>query len=153
MITKDNPIKVRPGITMYVENGQKVYEDAYSGEVFPFEGGAARRELDKMRLQYLSSRPNLLNSGIEDLMGWNLKNARMPKEHELHKIHQVQNLLLGGSRNLDADVMWSDEQKLFTHHNISHLITRNSGGEKSYAKIIAARDAQIPVIMIQRPKD
>lgn len=47
----------------------------------------------------------------------------------------------------------SDEQNLFTQHNITHLVTRNSGGEKSYAKIIAARDAQIPVIMIQRPKD
>lgn len=47
----------------------------------------------------------------------------------------------------------SDEQRLFTRHNITHLVTRNSGGEKSYAKIIAARDAQIPVIMIQRPKD
>lgn len=46
-----------------------------------------------------------------------------------------------------------DEQKLFTLHNITHLITRNSGGEKSYAKIIAARDAQIPVIMIKRPRD
>lgn len=46
-----------------------------------------------------------------------------------------------------------DERKLFIHYNITHLITRNSGGEKSYAKIIAAREAQIPVIMIQRPKD
>lgn len=45
------------------------------------------------------------------------------------------------------------EQKLFLEHEITHLITRNSGGEKSYAKIIAARDAKIPVIMIQRPKD
>lgn len=47
----------------------------------------------------------------------------------------------------------SDEQKLFAQHNITHLVTRNSGGEKSYAKIIAAREAQIPVIMIKRPND
>ena len=46
-----------------------------------------------------------------------------------------------------------DERQLFLEHKITHLITRNSGGEKSYAKIIAARDAKIPVIMIQRPKD
>lgn len=46
-----------------------------------------------------------------------------------------------------------DERQLFLKHKITHLITRNSGGEKSYAKIIAARDAKIPVIMIQRPKD
>lgn len=47
----------------------------------------------------------------------------------------------------------SDEQRLFTRHNITHLVTRNSGGEKSYAKIIAAREAQIPIIMIKRPND
>lgn len=46
-----------------------------------------------------------------------------------------------------------DEQKLFHKNNITHLITRNSGGEKSYAKIIAAREAQLPVIMIKRPND
>jgi len=114
-ITKDNPIEVRPGITMYVENGHKVYQDQYSGEVFPFEGGASGRAIDKMKMQYLSSRPDLLNSGVEDLMGWNLKNARMPKEHELHKIHKVQNLLLGGSRNLSAEVMWAGEHQQFAH--------------------------------------
>ncbi len=47
----------------------------------------------------------------------------------------------------------ADEQILFLENNITHLITRNSGGKKSYAKIIAARDAQIPVIMIKRPND
>ena len=47
----------------------------------------------------------------------------------------------------------SDEQKLFAQYNITLLVTRNSGGEKSYAKIIAAREAQIPIIMIKRPND
>lgn len=46
-----------------------------------------------------------------------------------------------------------DEEKLFADKKITHLVTRNSGGEKSYAKIIAARNAQIPVIMIKRPND
>jgi precorrin-6A/cobalt-precorrin-6A reductase len=48
---------------------------------------------------------------------------------------------------------WKDEHDLFLENKITHLITRNSGGEKSYAKIIAAREAQIPVIMIKRPND
>jgi precorrin-6A/cobalt-precorrin-6A reductase len=47
----------------------------------------------------------------------------------------------------------ADEQRLFHKNKITHLITRNSGGEKSYAKIIAAREAQLPVIMIKRPND
>ncbi len=114
-ITKDNAVEVRPGITMYVENGHKVYQDKYSGEVFPFERGTAGRTVDKMKMQYLSSRPDLLSNGVEDLMGWNLKNARMPKEHELQKIHAIQNLMLGGSRNLSADVMWGGEHQQFSH--------------------------------------
>ncbi|MEP7454823.1 cobalt-precorrin-6A reductase [Phyllobacterium sp. SB3] len=34
---------------------------------------------------------------------------------------------------------------------ISHIVCRNSGGKASYAKIRAARDLGIPVIMVERP--
>lgn len=57
--------------------------------------------------------------------------------------------LILGRPNVNSE----DERQLFFKHKITHLIARNSGGEKSYAKIIAARDAKIQVIMIQRPKD
>tara|TARA_R110002126_G_scaffold48585_1_gene135223 strand:+ start:99 stop:788 length:690 start_codon:yes stop_codon:yes gene_type:complete len=45
-----------------------------------------------------------------------------------------------------------DELALFKHHNITHLVSRNSGGDRSYAKIQAASMGQIPVIMIKQPK-
>ena len=45
-----------------------------------------------------------------------------------------------------------DEAALFTVHGISHLICRNSGGPAGYAKIAAARDLGLPVIMIERPE-
>ena len=114
-VTRENAPEVRSGIIMYVdERGHKTYEDLYSGETFPFHGGIAGRAVDKMRLQFLSSRPELLNNGVENFFGFNLKNARMPKEHELHRIHEIQNALLGGSRNLSADVMYANEQKAFS---------------------------------------
>ncbi|MCQ2003902.1 cobalt-precorrin-6A reductase [Rhizobium sp. NRK18] len=45
-----------------------------------------------------------------------------------------------------------DEKRLMQHHRISHLVARNSGGDGAYAKIIAARDLGLPVIMISRIK-
>lgn len=44
-----------------------------------------------------------------------------------------------------------DELQLLTEHHIGLLITKNSGGEATYAKIEAARRMGIPVIMIERP--
>lgn len=33
----------------------------------------------------------------------------------------------------------------------SHLVSKNAGGDETYAKIIAARELKLPVVMIQRP--
>lgn len=46
-----------------------------------------------------------------------------------------------------------EEQALFEKHEVTHLVARNSGGTRSYAKIIAARNLKLPVIMIKRPKN
>src|SRR3546814_11910828 len=43
------------------------------------------------------------------------------------------------------------ERALFLLHGIQALVTRNSGGEATYAKIAVARDLALPVVMIERP--
>ncbi len=43
------------------------------------------------------------------------------------------------------------EKALITHHAITHLVTKNSGGTETEAKIVAARELGLPVIMIARP--
>ncbi|ORE94786.1 cobalt-precorrin-6A reductase [Aurantimonas sp. 22II-16-19i] len=43
------------------------------------------------------------------------------------------------------------EADLMRAHGITHLVTRNAGGAASYAKVAAARDLGLPVIMIARP--
>lgn len=42
------------------------------------------------------------------------------------------------------------EADLFTAHGISHIVCRNSGGPAGYAKLIAARQLSLPVIMLER---
>ena len=43
------------------------------------------------------------------------------------------------------------EAELMREHGITHLVTRNAGGAASYAKVEAARELGLPVIMIARP--
>ena len=44
------------------------------------------------------------------------------------------------------------EDKLLKTHHVTHLVSKNSGGEKTEAKLIAARQAGVQVIMITRPE-
>lgn len=44
----------------------------------------------------------------------------------------------------------AEEEALFRRHVITHLVCRNSGGSRGYAKIVAARRMGLPVIMIGR---
>jgi precorrin-6A/cobalt-precorrin-6A reductase len=43
------------------------------------------------------------------------------------------------------------ELKLLTDYRIDAIVTKNSGGNTTYAKIIAARELGLPVIMVERP--
>jgi len=44
------------------------------------------------------------------------------------------------------------EERLMHDKRIDVLVSKNSGGEASYAKIVAARRLGLPVVMIRRPK-
>lgn len=45
----------------------------------------------------------------------------------------------------------TNEQALLTEHRIEVLVSKNSGGGAAYAKIHAARELGLPVVMISRP--
>jgi len=44
-----------------------------------------------------------------------------------------------------------EEKALLETHAIGAIVSKNSGGEATMGKIIAAREAKIPVVMVQRP--
>jgi precorrin-6A/cobalt-precorrin-6A reductase len=44
-----------------------------------------------------------------------------------------------------------DERQLLQTYAIEAMVSKNSGGDATYAKIIAARELGFPVVMIQRP--
>jgi precorrin-6A/cobalt-precorrin-6A reductase len=55
-------------------------------------------------------------------------------------------LLLGrGPFTLDQ------ERQLLVNHQIEVIVSKNSGGAATYAKVLAARALNIPVVMVQRP--
>jgi precorrin-6A/cobalt-precorrin-6A reductase len=43
------------------------------------------------------------------------------------------------------------ERSLLQQHKIGAIVSKNSGGDATYAKIIAARELGITVVMVQRP--
>ncbi|CAK0760876.1 Precorrin-6A reductase [uncultured Gammaproteobacteria bacterium] len=45
----------------------------------------------------------------------------------------------------------ADERALFERHGIDALVSKNSGGEATAAKLTAARQLGLPVIMVRRP--
>jgi precorrin-6A/cobalt-precorrin-6A reductase len=55
-------------------------------------------------------------------------------------------LLAKGPFDLNA------ERELLLKYQIQAIVSKNSGGEATYAKILAARALGLPVVMIQRPK-
>jgi precorrin-6A/cobalt-precorrin-6A reductase len=44
-----------------------------------------------------------------------------------------------------------NERSLLQRHEIGAIVSKNSGGDATYAKMIAARELAIPIVMIQRP--
>lgn len=45
----------------------------------------------------------------------------------------------------------ADERSLLMQYEIRAIVSKNSGGDATYAKIVAARELKIPVVMVQRP--
>ncbi|MEG4066264.1 precorrin-6A/cobalt-precorrin-6A reductase [Microcoleus sp. Pol11C2] len=55
-------------------------------------------------------------------------------------------LLARGSFSLE------DERQLLLEYQIDTIVSKNSGGGSTYAKIAATRQLKIPVVMVQRPQ-
>lgn len=44
-----------------------------------------------------------------------------------------------------------NEIALLKQHRIEAIVSKNSGGDATYAKILAARELELPIVMVQRP--
>jgi precorrin-6A/cobalt-precorrin-6A reductase len=76
---------------------------------------------------------------------WFLMRSIDPPDEKL-TIPNGQVLLARGPFSLEQ------ERQLLQDYHIDLLVSKNSGGNATYAKIIAARELQIPVVMVQRPE-
>ena len=62
-------------------------------------------------------------------------------------------LLPPGKLLLDRGPFSLDQEiQLLKDNRIQAIVSKNSGGEATYAKILAARELSLPVIMVQRPQ-
>jgi precorrin-6A/cobalt-precorrin-6A reductase len=83
-------------------------------------------------------------AAFADLDAWFLVRAVTPPEnHLLPRRHEI--LLSRGPYD------YAGERHLLTHFGIDALVTKNSGGDMTRAKVDAATDLGIPVVMVERP--
>ena len=45
----------------------------------------------------------------------------------------------------------AQEKQLILDHTIDTIVSKNSGGNATYAKVVAARELEIPIVVVQRP--
>ncbi len=74
---------------------------------------------------------------------WFLIRAIDPPEDPLPPRHEI--LLARGPFTV------AEETELMVRHRIDVLVTKDSGGDSTYAKLVAARGLGIPVVMVNRP--
>jgi precorrin-6A/cobalt-precorrin-6A reductase len=79
---------------------------------------------------------------LQDL--WFLMRSIDPPD--LPEIPSGEMLLAKGPFDLNS------ERELLLKYQIQAIVSKNSGGKATYAKILAARELGLPVVMIQRPK-
>jgi precorrin-6A/cobalt-precorrin-6A reductase len=83
-------------------------------------------------------------AAFADLELWFLIRCVDPPEPPLPRHHEV--ILGRGPYEVDG------ERALMTAHRIDVLVTKDSGGTLTSAKLTAARELGVPVVMIRRPK-
>jgi precorrin-6A/cobalt-precorrin-6A reductase len=79
---------------------------------------------------------------LDDL--WFLIRCVDPPEPPLPRNHEV--ILARGPYEV------AEERRLLTEHAIDVLVTKDSGGTLTSAKLTAARESELPVLLIRRPK-
>ena len=123
-----------------------VPDDGDNWTVVPDIGAAAAA------VQGSSARRVLLTTGRQDVgafadvdAAWFLIRVVDPPTAALPPHHEI--LRSRGPYGLD------DERKLLADNKIDLLVTKNSGGELTRAKLIAARELGLPVVLVARPAE
>jgi precorrin-6A/cobalt-precorrin-6A reductase len=75
--------------------------------------------------------------------GWFLIRTIDPPEPPLPRLHDL--LMSRGPFTFE------EEYRLLSDHRIDVVVSKNSGGDATYAKIAAARELGIPVVLVERP--
>ncbi|WP_169570214.1 cobalt-precorrin-6A reductase [Sneathiella limimaris] len=80
-------------------------------------------------------------------------------ENLVDKVLVVRSVMETGFENFKSEIIWlqqkgpfklSDETRLLEDHAVEVIVSKNSGGAATYAKLEAARTLGLPVIMIGR---
>ena len=94
-----------------------------------------------------------ITSGRQQLEPFLQRSHLYPKTWYLMRSIDLPDIELSNSKVfLDRGPFSLDqERQLLREYQIEVIVSKNSGGDATYAKIIAARELEIPIVMVQRP--
>ncbi len=106
---------------------------AAAAEAVPGLGGRAFLTIGRQQVRAFA--------GVQDV--WFLVRSIDPPDPPLPARHQL--LLARGPLRLE------DERELLQAHHVDVLVTKDSGGTATEAKLVAARERGLPVVVVARP--
>lgn len=94
-----------------------------------------------------------ITSGRQQLEPFSQRSHTYPKTWYLMRSIDPPDIELPNSKVLldRGPFSLEQERKLLREYEIEAIVSKNSGGDATYAKIIAARELEIPIVMVQRP--
>ena len=101
----------------------------------------------------VTARRVFITSGRQQLEPFALRSLTYPETWYLIRSIDPPNIQLPNSKTLleRGPFGLAEERSLLHKYQIEAIVSKNSGGDATYAKIIAARELGIPIVMVQRP--
>ena len=126
---EENGLEVREDVIIYTEHGHRYMKNTRTGQVAHLGAGIGEQKHTEAILNFWGAQPELLDKGVERIWNFPLNREEVPTNRQLHNFAHYQQLLEGGSRELDATVQRDGEQD---HFGTNYLFISQLGEKSPY---------------------
>lgn len=113
---EDNAMKVRDGVIVYTEGGDKIMKNTRTGQIAELDASLGGVEHTRAIMEFWEQQNSLMEAGVERAWGWPLGKSELPGIDKLESFQRYMQLLEGGARNLSPVVQRNQEQNRFARN-------------------------------------